>query len=114
MKRLAVLVLAMICVVCLIGCNYQNKKMQYFFTAKVVEVHDEYLVLEVIDRGNSEISEETKVEVSTDVVSADGCPEFETGEYAKVLTAKRTGQNPSGRLEALSIYKVTETGTHSD
>lgn len=35
-------------------------------------------------------------------------------EYAKVLMARNTDDNPSGRLEALSIYKTDETGISLD
>ena len=115
MKRFITLLLAMICVLGLVGCNQNNKlqqgnnKMQYFFTAKVIEVDEEYLLLEVFDTGNSNLSEGAKVEVSTDVVSADGCPEFVIDECARVLLARNTDDNPPGRLEALSIYKTDET-----
>lgn len=84
--------------------------MQYFFTAKVIENHEEYLLLEVFDTGNSNLSEGAAVEVSTDVVSADGCPELVADEYARVLMATNTDDDPPGRLEALSIYKTDETG----
>lgn len=87
---------------------------QYFFSGKVVTVDETYLILEVFDTGNSNLSEGAKVEVSTDVVSVKGCPEFTVGEYAKVLMARNTEDNPPGRLEALSIYEVDENGTPVD
>lgn len=87
---------------------------QYFFSGKVVTVDDAYLILEVFDTGNSNLSEGAKVEVSTDVVSVKGCPDFVVGEYARVLMARNTEDNPPGRLEALSIYKTDETGTPLD
>lgn len=82
---------------------------QSFFAEKVIEAHEEYLILEVFDTGNSNFSEGAKVEVSTDVEAA-GCPEFVADECAKVLMARNKGDNPPGRLEALSIYKTDETG----
>ena len=84
--------------------------MQSFFTAKVIEAHEEYLLLEVFDTGNTDFSEGAKVEVSTDVVAADGCPEFVAGECAKVIMARNKDNDPPGRLDALSIYKTDETG----
>ena len=107
MKKLIVLVLVLVCVLSLAGCN---QKTQYYFSAKVVEVYEAYLLLEVFDTGNSNLSEGAKIEVSTDTVSADGCPEFVVGEYARVLMARNKDDNPPGRLEALSIYKTDETG----
>lgn len=91
-----------------------DNNMQYFFGGKVTTVGEGYLILEVVDIGNSNLSEGVKVEVSTDVVAARGCPEFEVDEYAKVLMAHNTDDNPPGRLEALSIYKTDETGSPID
>lgn len=91
-----------------------DNNMQYFFGGKVIAVDDVYLILEVFDTGNSNLSEGAKVEVSTDVVSVKGCPDFVVDEYAKVLMARNTEDNPPGRLEALSIYKTDETGSPLD
>lgn len=116
MKKMITLVLALACVLGPVGCGQQedlqqgDNNMQYFFTAKVIENHEEYLLLEVFDTGNSDLSEGAAVEVSTDVVSADGCPELVADEYARVLMATNTDDDPPGRLEALSIYKTDETG----
>ena len=107
MKKFIPLILALVCVLSLVGCN---QKTQYYFSAKVIEVDEAFLLLDVFDAGNSNLSKGTKIEVSTNTVSADGCPEFVVGEYARVLMARNTSDNPSGRFEALSIYKTDETG----
>lgn len=85
-------------------------KVQYFFTAKVVEVHKDYLLLNVSDAGNSNFSKNTIVEVSTNVVAAGGCPEFEPNEYARVVMANNAEINQQKPIEALSIYKMDENG----
>ena len=93
MKKLIALVLALVCVLGLVGCNQNGElqqgdnNMQYFFTAKVIEVDEEYLLLEVFDIGNTNMSDGATVEVSTEVVAAKGCPEFVVDEYARVLLA---------------------------
>ena len=116
MKKSAVLVIALICVVWLVGCGHQedpkqgDNNMQFFFTAKVIEVNEEYLLLKVFDIGNTNLSDGATIEVSTDVVAAAGCPEFVVDECARVLMARNTKDNPAERLEALSIYKTDETG----
>ena len=119
MKKFIALVLSLVCVVGLIGCGIQaepqqgDNNMQYFFTAKVIEVHEEYLLLEVFDIGNCNLSDGERVEVSTNVVSAVGCPEFVADECARILMARNTDDNPVNRLErleALAIYKTDETG----
>ena len=115
MKRWIVLILAMACTA-LVGCGQaesedvkQGDNMQYFFSGEVDEAEDEYLRIKVNDIGNSSLSVGDSVEVSTDVVSAKGCPEFTAGEYARVLLARNI-EDPAVRLEALSVYKIDETG----
>lgn len=124
MKRLFALVLVMVCAVSVVGCNLkadlqknqtgesqkEDINTQYFFSAKVLEVDDEYLVLEVFYTGNSSLSNGARVEVSTNVVSAAGCPEFVVDECARVVMAWDTDGSSSERLNALAIYKTDETG----
>lgn len=86
-------------------------KVQYYFTAKVVEVHKDYLLLNVSNAGNSNISKNTIVKVSTDLVAAGGCPEFEPNEYARVVIANDADISQQKPIEALSIYKMDEAGT---
>ena len=86
-------------------------KVQYYFIAKVVEVHKDYLLLNVSDAGNSNISKNTIVKVSTDVVAASGCPEFEPNEYVRVVIANDADISQQKPIEALSIYKMDEAGT---
>lgn len=116
MKKLTALVLSLVLALPLSGCGQTEEKqqgdykVQYFFSGKVVETAEEYLLIEVNDTGNSSLSDGDEVEVSTQVVSAEGCPALEAGEYAKVLLEKNTDGNPSGRLETVSIYEIDETG----
>lgn len=116
MRKYIALVLTLICVLSLGGCNQKedlqqgDHSMQYFFTAKVVEVNKEYLLLEVFDIGNTNLSDGATVEVSAEVVAAKGCPEFVVDECARVLLGRNTVDNNYGRLEALSIYKTDKTG----
>ena len=55
MRKNIAFVLALVCVLGLVGCGQQEElqqgdnNMQYFFTAKVIEAHEEYLLLEVFD-----------------------------------------------------------------
>ena len=83
---------------------------QYIFSGKVIEVQEEYLTLEVYNTGNTNLSEGITVEVSTDVVTAVGCPEFEVGENARVVMAWNTEEAPAGQLNALAIYKEDAEG----
>lgn len=111
MKRWVMIVLAVVCTV-LTGCERSASEVentQYVFSGEVIESEEEYLRIEVHDAGNSSLSKGTVIEVSTDVVAADGCPEFMAGEYARVLLAY-DAEDPVLRLEALSISKVDATG----
>ena len=116
MRKCMVLVFELVCVLSLVGCGREvslrkgDVGMQYFFAAKVVEVHEEYLLLEVFDTGNTKLSEGAAVEVSINVASADGCPEFTADEFARVIMERNTDDDPPERLEALFIYKTDETG----
>lgn len=111
MKRWVTIVLAVVCA-SLTGCERSASEVentQYVFSGEVIESEEEYLRIEVNDAGNSSLSKGTVIEVSTDVVAADGCPEFMAGEYARVLLAY-DAEDPVLRLEALSISKVDATG----
>ena len=116
MRKLIVLVLALLCMSGLTGCGQTEElkqgdyKMQYFFAAKVAEVHEEYLLLEVFDTGNTRLSEDAVVEVSTDVIWEYDCPEFAADEFARVYMERNADDNSSERLEALFINKIDETG----
>ena len=111
MKRWVMIILADVCTA-LTGCERSASEVentQYVFSGEVIEAEEEYLRIEVHDAGNSSLSNGTVIEVSTDVVAADGCPEFMAGEYARVLLAY-DAEDPAFRLEALSIFKVDATG----
>lgn len=111
MKRWVMIVLAVVCTA-LTGCERSASEVentQYVFSGEVIEAEEEYLRIEVNDAGNSSLSNGTVIEVSTDVVAADGCPEFMAGEYARVLLAY-DAEDPALRLEALSVSKVDATG----
>ncbi len=84
---------------------------QYYFSAKVLEVYDDYLMLEVSEVHNTKLMEGAKVEVATAVVAADGCPQFVVGEGARVVMASNTNGASGERLNALAIYKEDATGT---
>lgn len=111
MKRWVMIILAVVCTA-LTGCERSASEVentQYVFSGEVIESEEGYLRIEVNDAGNSSLSKGTVIEVSTDVVAADGCPEFMAGEYARVLLAY-DAEDPALRLEALSVSKVDATG----
>lgn len=108
------IIITLTCLFAFVACqpnsNQGDSGMQYFFSGKVIKTEDEYLLIEVNDIGNTNLSMNEKVEVFTDVVSAVGCPDIAVGEYAKVLMARNIEKDSPDRLEALSIYEVDENG----
>lgn len=114
MKKYVSTVLILLMVLSLASCEQKPKQgdssMQYFFSGEIISSEEEYLLIEVKDTGNSNLPDGCTVEVSTEVTGSDECPVFSVGEYAKVLLTQSVKDDPPGRLEALSIYEVDETG----
>ena len=116
MRRYLALVLALACMA-LGACGQTEEEdlrqgdgaAQYFFSGEITAAETGYLRIRVNDIGNSGLSYGDSVEVSTDTVYGDGGREFAAGEYARVLLASNT-EDPAARLEALSVYKIDETG----
>ncbi len=109
MKKLIAVVLALICVFVSVGCN--NEKGQSYFTGKVKEVNANYLLVEITDSGNSGISVGANVIVSTEVVSADGCPDFVADEHARVVfNGEVMEKDPASLGTVFALYKIDETG----
>lgn len=95
MRKYITLVFALVCALYCSGCGQTEDRkqgdyqMEYFFGARVIEAHEEYLLLEVFDTGNTRLSESAAVEVSTDTASAYDCPKFAADEFARVLNGKK-------------------------
>lgn len=116
MKKFIAIVLSLVCVLGICACN-SNKDIPFdetnaaFFTAKVTEVYEKYLLVEVSDKGNSSFSVGMIVEVSTTVTSADGCPNFVADEYARIeFNGVVLEKEPPALGEVFKIYKTDATG----
>lgn len=114
MKKPMAVIVAFVMVAALVSCKQNLQQgdtpMQYFFAGEVISAEEDHLLIEVNDPGNSNLADACTVEVSTKVTGANDCPDFSIGEYAKVLMAQSVKDDSPGRLEAVSIYKVDETG----
>lgn len=85
MKKVMVSILALICVVGLVGCtagkeNNLNETAAYF-TATVTEVHESSLLVEITDTGSTSLGEGTPVHVSTNF---DGYTECAVGDSIQI------------------------------
>ena len=84
---------------------------EYFFTARITEVHENYLLVEVTDGGNSHISVGSPATVTKNVTSADGCPSLTVGEYARVVFDGTVMEKyPPSLGTVYRIYKTDESG----
>ena len=84
---------------------------EYSFAAKVIEVKDKHLLVEVTDSGNSALQSGTKVDVSTNVTSADGCPSVEAGDHVSVVfNGEVMEKNPPALGTVFHIYKTDASG----
>lgn len=114
MKKPVAVIVALVMVAALVSCKQDLQQgdtpMQYFFAGEIIATEEDHLLIEVNDPGNSNLPDGCTVEVATTVTGLVECPDFSVGEYAKVLMEQNIKDDSPGRLEALSIYKVDETG----
>lgn len=114
MKKSVAVIVVFAMVAVLVSCKQDLQQgdapMQYFFSGEIISAEEDYLLIEVNDTGNSNLPDGCTVEVATKTTGSGECPDFSVGEYAKVLMAQSVKDDPPGRLEALSIYRVDETG----
>lgn len=90
MKKSLALILALIFILSITGCgsdkggSADNKAA--FFIAKVIEINDSYMLVEVTDKGNCGISDGGRVSVSTDKISGllENDPSFVKDNYIRV------------------------------
>ena len=90
MKKLIALVLALVCILGLCACN-SNKDIPFdetgaFFIAKVVEVKETTMLVEVTYKGNCGVSEGNQVSVSTEKIAGvlENNPTTVTDNYVRV------------------------------
>ena len=90
MKKSMALVLALICIFGLVGCHSGKgglaDKKEAYFVAKVLEIKDTTMLVEVTDKGNCGVSNGSQVSVSTekiaDLLASD--PSFVKDNYIRV------------------------------
>ena len=90
MKKIVILVLALVCVLGLCACNL-SKNVPFdetgaFFVAKVVKVKETTMLVEVTYRGNCGVSEGDQVSVATKKIAGvlDNDPSIVTDNYVRI------------------------------
>lgn len=115
MKKILLLVLALTFILVAVGCNQENVQKetdnQVSFVGTVVEIDEERLLVEVTNNADSAFSAGNQVYVQKEVVSVDGCPDVEIGEYIRVFFDGNIEDSIPARIGRIfSIYKTDETG----
>lgn len=119
MKRLFTLVLAIVCILAsLASCNSQNtgeeENTQEYFNATVLELHEDYILVECLDVTTGVVSSGEEAEVSTKVISADGAPELKIGDSIRVVFGATEDTIPIHVGNVFSIYLLDENGNVID
>ncbi|MCM1087850.1 MAG: hypothetical protein NC419_06810 [Muribaculaceae bacterium] len=113
MKKLFSLILASACILALAGCQ-GSEKGQNYFNATVLEVHEDYILVECLDVTNGVVSSGEEAEVSTKVISSDGAPELKIGDSIRVVFGATEDTIPIHVGNVFSIYLLDENGNVID
>ena len=85
MKKMIAFILALVCMLGFVGCNASKdnhlQEPTVFFVAKVTEVNEGYLFVEVTDKGSTSLKEGTTAHVSTNF---DGYTECVVGDSIRI------------------------------
>ena len=108
-----VMILIFVCVLSLAGCQ-DNEKKQNYFNATILEIHEDSILVECLDVTNGVVSHGEEVEVSTNVVSADGLPEFEIGDNIRIVCGEVNDSIPLEIEQVFAIYLLDEDGNVID
>lgn len=107
MKRLLTLLLALVCMMTLFGCE----KKQSFFNTTVLEVNGGSVKVKCTDAFDSGISANEEVSVSTDTVDAKGAPEMAVDDHIRVVfNGEITERDPLQLGIVYAIYLLDENG----
>ena len=130
MKKWSVWLLALTLVVFLVACGAgteQNSEgeavwvdvvqgeeddhVQGFFDAEVLEIREKELLVRIEDSGNCSLPENSTAVVSTDIRSAEGCPELKVGSPVRVVFDGRMIETEPVQLgEVFSVYRMDQEG----
>ena len=114
MKKLIALVLALICVLGLVGCSHkqqdEDNNGQDYFNATILEIHDTYILVYCLDVTSGAVSSGTEAKVSTEVVAAKGVPELSVGDNIRVVFTGVKEKDPVSFDTVFAIYLLDENG----
>ena len=98
-----VIVFIFVCILSLAGCQ-DNEKTQNYFNATVLEIHEASILVECLDVTSGVVTQGQEVEVSTNVVSANGVPELKIGDNIRIVCGKVNDSIPLEIEQVFAIY----------
>jgi len=86
MKKFLAILLTFVCLLTLGACGAKDDEGQLYFIAKVVELNEETMLIEITDKGNSNLELGTQASVSTEKVAGVTAnnPEIVTNNYLRI------------------------------
>lgn len=118
MKRIFAVALIFACILALTGCHSndteESENGQNYFNATVLEVHEDYILVECLDVTSGVVSSGEEAEVSTKVVSADGISELETDDNIRVVFGATEDTIPIHIGNVFAIYLLDADGNVID
>lgn len=114
MKKLIALVLALVSVLGLVGCNQQEQQEeqngQDYFNGTILEIHDTYVLVECLELTSGAISTGTQAKVSLDVTDVRGTPEMSVGDNIRVVFTGVKEKDPVSFNTVFSIFLLDKNG----
>ena len=112
MKRLISILLSIITLTMLMGCNLGDRvnidENTPYFTGKVIEIEEDRCLLQITDEGNQYLAKDSTVYVNTSIKD---CPDFEVGDHLTVTFSGAVGLSlPPIVFSVLKIQKTTADG----
>lgn len=114
MKRIFILILALLCALSLIACSKDSGEMgdtnnggedeaqtDYYFSGKVLEIYETRCLLEVTDTGNGNFTVGDKIIVNT---SIENCPTYDIGDTLTVVFDGKVAL--SYPAQVLAVYRI--------
>ena len=113
MKKYIALVLALVSVLGLVGCNrkeLQKPKGQDYFNGTILEIQDTYILVECFEVTSGAVSVGTEAQVRLDVVAARGVPKMNVGNNVRVVFAGVQEKDPVSFDTVFAIDLLDENG----
>lgn len=121
MRKTLIFVLVSTCAFALLACGRNSGELpedvngQDYFNAKVLEVYDNYVLVECLELTSGAVSEGSQVTVGKDVVAAKGAPEMAVGDQIRVVHSGGVMESYPLQLETVyAIYLLDEDGNVID